>query len=177
MSDLDRAGRARGPLLKVEDLAVEFITEQGWVTVVDGVSFEVGHRETVGLIGESGCGKSVTAIAIMGLIGAPSGRITRGRILLEGQDLLALSERELTEIRGRRVAMVFQEPIAGMVPARHALPAGASSRRAASTRSWPVARNTRSWSVSGPVTRAVVCGPSISIFPEWADADARAVGA
>jgi oligopeptide/dipeptide ABC transporter ATP-binding protein len=107
----------QGSLLQVEDLAIEFITEHGWINVVDGVSFEIGHRETLGLIGESGCGKSVTAMAIMGLIGSPSGRITRGRITLDGQDLLGLSERELSDIRGNRIAMVFQEPMTAIDPA------------------------------------------------------------
>ena len=104
-------------LLRVEDLTVEFITEHGWLPVVDGVSFEVGRRETVGLIGESGCGKSVTALAILGLIAAPSGRVTRGRVVLDGQDLLALDERAMREVRGRRVAMVFQEPMTSIDPA------------------------------------------------------------
>lgn len=105
------------PLLQVDDLAIEFITEHGWLNVVDGVSFEVGKGETVGLIGESGCGKSVTAMAIMGLIGAPSGRVGRGRITLDGEELIGLSERELSDIRGNRIAMVFQEPMTAIDPA------------------------------------------------------------
>ena len=104
-------------LLRVEDLAVEFITEHGWLRVVDGVSFDIRRRETIGLIGESGCGKSVTALAILGLIAPPSGRISRGRVILDGQDLLALDERELRPIRGRKIAMVFQEPMTSIDPA------------------------------------------------------------
>lgn len=105
------------PVLQIEDLAVEFITEHGWLTVVDGVSFEVGRGETVGLIGESGCGKSVTAMAVLGLIEQRSGRVARGRIRLDGRDLLALDSRELREIRGCKVAMVFQEPMTSIDPA------------------------------------------------------------
>ena len=114
---MNDGGRGDGALLQVEDLRVEFITEQGWLPVVDGVSFEIGRRETVGLIGESGCGKSVTALAVLGLIDAPSGRVSRGRVLLDGQDLLALDEPELQSIRGRRVAMIFQEPMTSIDPA------------------------------------------------------------
>jgi len=117
MTSIGQSGAKPVPLLRVEDLAIEFITEHGWLNVVDGVSFEVGHRETVGLIGESGCGKSVTAMAIMGLIGAPSGRISRGRITLGDSQLIGLSERELSDIRGNRVAMVFQEPMTAIDPA------------------------------------------------------------
>lgn len=104
-------------LVRVEDLAIEFITEHGWLNVVDGVSFSIGNGETVGLIGESGCGKSVTALAMMGLIGAPSGRISRGRVTLGTTDLVGLSERALSDIRGKRIAMVFQEPMTAIDPA------------------------------------------------------------
>jgi len=108
---------AEEPMLRVEDLAIEFLTEHGWLGVVDGVSFEIGRRETVGLIGESGCGKTVSALAIMGLVDAPAGRVSRGRILFEGEDLLQLAERELCRVRGRRIAMVFQEPMTSIDPA------------------------------------------------------------
>ena len=109
--------RVREPLLMVEDLAVEFLTEHGWLSVVDGVSFEVGREETVGLIGESGCGKSVTAMAILGLIGPPAGRIARGSVSLNGADLLSLDEDEFRRVRGRRIAMIFQEPMTSIDPA------------------------------------------------------------
>ncbi|WP_419552946.1 ABC transporter ATP-binding protein [Candidatus Poriferisodalis sp.] len=112
-----RGAPAAEPVLQVEDLAVEFFTEHGWLSVVDGVSFEVGRGETVGLIGESGCGKSVTALAVIGLIPRRTGRISRGRIRLDGRDLLSLDERDLREIRGRKVAMVFQEPMTSIDPA------------------------------------------------------------
>ena len=108
---------AAEPVLSIQDLAVEFITEHGWLSVVDGVSLEVGRGETVGLIGESGCGKSVTALAVLGLIGRRTGRVSRGSIRLEGRELLALGERELRDIRGRKVAMVFQEPMTSIDPA------------------------------------------------------------
>lgn len=111
------AAAAEEPLLRVEDLAIEFLTEHGWLGVVDGVSFEIGRRETVGLIGESGCGKTVSALAIMGLVDAPAGRVSRGRILFEGEDLLKLTEAEMCRVRGRRIAMVFQEPMTSIDPA------------------------------------------------------------
>ena len=111
------ASSAADPVLRIEDLAVEFITEHGWLTVVDGVSLEIGRGETVGLIGESGCGKSVTAMAVLGLIEQRSGRIARGRIRLDGRDLLSLDDREMRAVRGRKVAMVFQEPMTSIDPA------------------------------------------------------------
>ena len=106
-----------GVLLRVDDLAVEFLTEHGWLSVVDGVSFTIAPGETVGLIGESGCGKSVTAMAVLGLIAPPSGRIARGRVSLGGQDLVKLDAKSMRRIRGRRIAMVFQEPMTSIDPA------------------------------------------------------------
>jgi len=105
------------PVLQVDDLAVEFVTEVGWLNVVDGITFDVRERETLGLIGESGCGKSVTAQAIMGLIATPPGRVTRGSIRLDGRELLQLDEHEMRDVRGRQVAMVFQEPMTSINPA------------------------------------------------------------
>ena len=104
-------------MLQVDDLAVEFVTEVGWLNVIDGVSFDVRERETLGLIGESGCGKSVTAQAVMGLIATPPGRVTRGSIRLDGRELLDLDEHEMRDVRGRQVAMVFQEPMTSINPA------------------------------------------------------------
>ena len=104
------------PLLSVRDLRTTFSTDAGDARAVDGVSFDVGAGETVGLVGESGCGKSVTALSILRLI-QPPGRIERGSsIRLEGRDLMALSEREMRDVRGNRVAMVWQEPLSALNP-------------------------------------------------------------
>ncbi len=105
----------RAPLLTVDDLAVSFPTDEGLVRAVDGVSFSVGRGQTLGIVGESGCGKSVTSLAIMGLLPAP-GRVDRGRIVFEGQDLVGMSEPSLRALRGRRVAMVFQDPSSALHP-------------------------------------------------------------
>jgi len=104
------------PLLSVRDLVVEFATEQGVVRAVDRVSFEVRPNETLGIVGESGCGKTVTGLAIMGLIPSPPGRIAGGSIRLLGRELVGLPESELRGIRGRDIAMVFQEPMTALNP-------------------------------------------------------------
>ncbi|HEX2778712.1 MAG TPA: ABC transporter ATP-binding protein [Gemmatimonadaceae bacterium] len=104
------------PLLAVRDLHTTFATDAGPARAVDGVSFVVGRGETVGLVGESGCGKSVTALSILRLIDG-AGRIERGSgILLEGRDLLSLSEREMRDVRGNRIAMIWQEPLSALNP-------------------------------------------------------------
>ncbi|HXF98654.1 MAG TPA: ABC transporter ATP-binding protein [Gaiellaceae bacterium] len=103
------------PLLRVEDLRVEFRTARGTVYAVNGVSFAVGERETLGLVGESGCGKSVTALALMGIL-PRAGRVTSGRAFFRGRDLLALPDRELRSIRGKEIAMVFQDPMTSLNP-------------------------------------------------------------
>ncbi len=103
-------------LLDVRGLATSFTTEDGAFNVVDGVSFTIEAGGTLGLVGESGCGKSVTALSIMGLIATP-GRIAAGEILFEGADLLRLSPREMRDIRGDRIAMIFQEPMTSLNPA------------------------------------------------------------
>jgi oligopeptide/dipeptide ABC transporter ATP-binding protein len=108
---------AADPVLEVADLAVEFRTERDWVRVVDGVDLTVGRGETVGLVGESGSGKTVTSLAAMGLLPAGQHRIPVGSIRLEGRDLVGLSERELADLRGDRVAMIFQEPRRSLDPA------------------------------------------------------------
>jgi oligopeptide/dipeptide ABC transporter ATP-binding protein len=108
---------SEAPVLTVDELSVAFATEHGWVPVTDRVSFDVGARETVGLVGESGCGKSVTALSIMRLIPMPPGRIDSGRALFQGRNLAALSEEEMSELRGNRIAMVFQEPMTSLDPA------------------------------------------------------------
>jgi peptide/nickel transport system ATP-binding protein len=103
------------PLLRVEDLVVVFETDEGPLRAVDGVSFEVGAGRTLGLVGESGCGKSVTALSILRLL-PEAGRIASGRIFFEGRDLLALPEREMRAIRGGRISMIFQEPMSALNP-------------------------------------------------------------
>jgi len=106
------------PLLAVRDLAVEFAAESGAAEVVravDGVSFDVGEGGAVGVVGESGCGKSVTALALMRLV-APPGRIVSGEARFRGRDLLALDEAEMRKLRGDQLAMVFQEPMTSLNP-------------------------------------------------------------
>jgi peptide/nickel transport system ATP-binding protein len=105
------------PVLSVENLSVDFLTDVGWATVVQDVNFKVGAGETLGIVGESGSGKTVTSMAVMGLIPQPPGRIKSGAIKLEGVDLLTLSKRQLEDVRGDRVAMIFQEPMTSLNPA------------------------------------------------------------
>ena len=106
----------RAPLLAVENLSCELCSEDGTVRAVDGVSFEIGQGQIVGVVGESGCGKSMTALAILGLLPRPAGRITAGSIQLEGRQLVGLPERELARVRGARIAMVFQDPMSSLNP-------------------------------------------------------------
>ena len=103
-------------LLEVRDLKTSFTTDRGTARAVDGVSFRLAPGSTLGLVGESGCGKSVTALSILRLIQTPPGKITSGSILFEGRDLLQLSEDEIRQIRGNRIAMVFQEPMTSLNP-------------------------------------------------------------
>src|SRR4029079_13394797 len=93
-----------------------FDTDGGEARAVDGVTFHVDEGETVGVVGESGCGKSVTALSIMRLVQTPPGRIAAGRILFAGRDLLTLSEREMRGARGNDIAMIFQEPMTSLNP-------------------------------------------------------------
>ena len=106
----------RTPLLSIKDLVVEFSTENGVVRATDRVSFDVYPNETVGIVGESGCGKTVTGLSVLGLIPSPPGRIVEGQILFQGRDLTKLSEPELREIRGRDISMIFQEPMTALNP-------------------------------------------------------------
>jgi len=103
-------------LLTIEGLSVAFFTEEGVVRAVNEVSYEVPAGQTVAVVGESGCGKSVTALAILRLIPDPPGRITQGRIMFRGRNLLELSEGEMRRIRGNEIAMVFQEPMTSLNP-------------------------------------------------------------
>ncbi len=107
----------REPLLRVEGLTTLFRTDRGVLRAVDGVSFAVGRGRTLAVVGESGCGKSVTALSIMGLLRRPPAEIAGGRILFDGRDLLTLSPEQLQDIRGDRIAMVFQEPMTSLNPA------------------------------------------------------------
>jgi peptide/nickel transport system ATP-binding protein len=104
------------PLLAVENLSVSFATEGGRVTVVEEVSFEVPAGKTVGLVGESGCGKSVSAMTIMRLLPSPPSRIEGGRILFDGRDLAQLPEAAMQAVRGDRIGMIFQEPMTSLNP-------------------------------------------------------------
>ncbi|MFU8765537.1 MAG: ATP-binding cassette domain-containing protein, partial [Haliea sp.] len=105
-------------LLEVDKLVTEFATDEGLVRAVDGVSFSVEPGATVGIVGESGCGKSVTALSIMRLLPQPMGRIASGEIRFQGRDLAQLPIPEMEKIRGCRIGMVFQEPMAAMLPVR-----------------------------------------------------------
>ena len=103
-------------LLDVQALETQFATSGGVVRAVDGVSWDVQEGETVALVGESGCGKSVSALSVMRLVAAPAGRIVGGRVLFKGRDLLTLSEEEMRHVRGREIAMIFQEPMTSLNP-------------------------------------------------------------
>ncbi len=103
-------------LLQVENLSVSFATEAGRVRVVEEVSFSVPQGRTVGLVGESGCGKSVTAMTLLRLLPSPPSRIDGGRVLFDGQDLTRLRERDMRRVRGDRIGMIFQEPMTSLNP-------------------------------------------------------------
>ena len=103
-------------LLAVRDLRTYFDTEDGVVKAVDGVSFRIPRGRTLGLVGESGCGKSVTAFSILRLLPIPPGRIVSGRVEMEGTDLLALTERRMRDVRGGKISMIFQEPMSSLNP-------------------------------------------------------------
>jgi oligopeptide transport system ATP-binding protein len=103
-------------LLSVEDLRVEFSSSSGRVHAVNGISFEVAPHETLGIVGESGCGKSVTSLAIMGLLAKPAGKVAGGRVIFDGTDLLTLKPDEMRELRGRDLAMIFQDPMTSLNP-------------------------------------------------------------
>src|SRR5438105_3853395 len=104
------------PLLKIRGLEVEFVSEGHVSRAVDGVDLDVYPGETVGLVGETGCGKSVTALAILQLIPTPPGRIVGGEIVFEGEDLLHAKRERLRQVRGGGIAMIFQEPMTSLDP-------------------------------------------------------------
>jgi oligopeptide/dipeptide ABC transporter ATP-binding protein len=103
-------------LLQVRDLTTKFFTDDGVVTAADKVSFSVGEGETLGMVGESGCGKSVTSLSIMRLIQSPPGKITSGEIWFQGRDLLQMAQDEIRTIRGNKISMIFQEPMTSLNP-------------------------------------------------------------
>jgi oligopeptide/dipeptide ABC transporter ATP-binding protein len=106
---------ANEALLQVEDLRVEFTTRRGIVHAVNGITFEIAPGETLGIVGESGCGKSVSALAILGLL-PRNGRVPSGRAVFDGSDLIKRSDRELRRIRGKDIAMIFQDPMTSLNP-------------------------------------------------------------
>jgi len=103
-------------LLEVRDLRTYFYTDDGVARSVDGVSYDLDRGETLGVVGESGCGKSVTALSIMQLIPDPPGKIVGGEILYNGRDLLKLTEEQMRTIRGNEISMIFQEPMTSLNP-------------------------------------------------------------
>lgn len=103
-------------ILEVKDLGITFFTDQGALPAVQEVSFSVHKQETLGVVGESGCGKSMTSLAIMQLIPSPPGKITSGEVIYKGEDLLKKSEEEVRKIRGKEISMIFQEPMTSLNP-------------------------------------------------------------
>src|SRR5438128_297362 len=103
------------PLLTIKNLRVEFQLEKGLLRAVNGVNLTVGRGQTVGLVGETGCGKSVTGLSVLRLVPRP-GRIADGEIIFEGRDLLKMTEEGIREVRGQRIAMIFQDPSASLDP-------------------------------------------------------------
>src|SRR4026209_2308040 len=105
-----------GNLLEVKDLRTYFETEDGIVKAVDGISFRLKRGETLGIVGESGSGKSVTNLSIIRLVPDPPGKIVSGEVIFNGQDLLLLTSEAIRKIRGRRIAMIFQDPLTSLNP-------------------------------------------------------------
>ena len=102
--------------LEVKDLRTYFFTRRGVLRAVDNVSFSVGKGETLGLVGESGSGKSITCLSILRLVPAPAARIVSGQIMLNGEDLLLKSEKEMRQIRGKKISMILQDPMTSLNP-------------------------------------------------------------
>src|SRR5512136_762525 len=116
MNKVFAAPNGPSPLLHLNHVRTYFYTVEGTAKAVDDVSFTLNKSETVGLLGESGCGKSVTALSIMRLVKDPPGKIVSGKILFNGTDLLQISASRMTSIRGKRIAMIFQEPMTSLNP-------------------------------------------------------------
>jgi peptide/nickel transport system ATP-binding protein len=104
------------PILEIDDLKTHFFTRDGVVRAVDGVSYNLAKGETLGVVGESGCGKSITALSVLRLVPSPPGRIVGGAIRFEGRDLLTRSEAEMRDLRGNDISMIFQEPMTSLNP-------------------------------------------------------------
>ena len=167
------------PLLSVERLETHFAIAQGVLRAVDGVSFAIDKGEVLGLVGESGCGKSVTSLSIMRLV-QPPGRVAGGRVLLEGEDLLAMDAEAMRRVRGARIAMVFQEPMTSLNPvfsigdqiASAVLAHGGASRHEAWARTVqmldlvqiPAARQRAR--ERAMIAMALACGPALLIADE-----------
>jgi peptide/nickel transport system ATP-binding protein len=103
-------------LLEIRGLKTHFATDEGWVHAVDGVDLAIGRGETLGVVGESGCGKTVTALTVMKLVPMPPGRIVAGQVLWQGKDLVPLGEAEMQKVRAKEIAIVFQEPMTSLNP-------------------------------------------------------------
>jgi len=103
-------------LLEIKDLSVSFYTEAGRVSAVEHVGFSLRPNETLGIVGESGCGKSVTSLSMLRLIPQPPGRIESGKAVFDGRDLLVMSEKDILEVRGNEISMIFQEPMTSLNP-------------------------------------------------------------
>ena len=103
-------------LLEVNDISVQFLLEEGTVRAVNDLSFALNTEETIGIVGETGAGKSTTALSIMGLLQSPPGLVAKGEIIFEGQDLLKLSEAEMRKVRGNKISMIFQDPMTSLNP-------------------------------------------------------------
>lgn len=104
------------PILSVNNLVVDFTTDRGTARALDGVSFDLDQRGSLGIVGESGCGKSVTSLAIMGLIPSPPGKITSGEIFFQGEELTSANRKRMQSIRGKEISMIFQEPMTALDP-------------------------------------------------------------
>lgn len=108
--------RTMTPLLEVRNLQTHFFTDQGIIRAVNGISYDLHEGETLGIVGESGCGKSISAFSILRLIPNPPGKIVMGEVIFEGTDLLQLSDSEMCAVRGNKIAMIFQEPMTSLNP-------------------------------------------------------------
>ncbi len=104
------------PILEVKDLKVRFKVHDGYVHAVNGISYDLNEGESLGVVGESGCGKSVSVMSLMRLIDMPPGEVTNGEVFYNGRDLLKLSTSEIRKVRGKEIGMVFQDPMTSLNP-------------------------------------------------------------